>query len=138
MGTMQLRIVIDVPALEAGIAFYTQGLGLTVGRRREGVWVELLGGPAPIDLVAKEEWSGPFPGSNRRRQFNRHWTPVHLDVVVEEIEPAVKRLVDAGAQLERPIEDRGWGKIAGLADPFGHGLCVLAFQGQGYDALADG
>src|SRR5690349_10145154 len=114
---MQLRIVIDVPELEAGVAFYTHGLGLTVGRRYQNAWVELLGGQSPIDLVTKEEFSGPYPGASRRRNFTRHWTPVHLDAVVEDIDVAVKRLTAAGAVLEQPIAERPWGRIAGLADP---------------------
>jgi predicted enzyme related to lactoylglutathione lyase len=135
---MQLRIVVDVPELEAGIAFYTRGLELTVGRRKDSAWAELLGGPCPIDLVAKEEWSGPFPTANRRRSFSRHWTPVHLDVVVDALEPAVQRLTEAGAALDRPIQERPWGRMANLGDPFGHGLCVIEFRGKGYDEVLEG
>jgi uncharacterized glyoxalase superfamily protein PhnB len=47
----------------------------------------------------------------------------------------VERAVSAGARLERPIVVRKWGRMANLADPFGHGLCLLAFQGRGYDEL---
>ena len=30
-----------------------------------------------------------------------------------------------------------WGRIAILADPFGHGLCLLQFSGRGYDTIAE-
>ncbi len=29
-----------------------------------------------------------------------------------------------------------WGKIAMLADPFGHGLCLIQFLNRGYDEIA--
>jgi lactoylglutathione lyase len=29
-----------------------------------------------------------------------------------------------------------WGRIAQLADPFGHGLCLIQFLGRGYDEIA--
>jgi len=38
--------------------------------------------------------------------------------------------------LERPIATYSWGTIAGLADPFGHGVCILQFSARGYDAIA--
>jgi hypothetical protein len=44
--------------------------------------------------------------------------------------------VAAGATLESPPVSHGWGRIAVLADPFGHGLCVLKFLGRGYDEVA--
>jgi hypothetical protein len=37
--------------------------------------------------------------------------------------------------LEAPARDASYGRIAMLADPFGHGFCLLAFNVQGYDAL---
>jgi uncharacterized glyoxalase superfamily protein PhnB len=56
--------------------------------------------------------------------------------VVEEIETAVKEAIAAGAQLEEPIATHKWGKLALMADPFGHGFCFIQFLGQGYDEIA--
>jgi uncharacterized glyoxalase superfamily protein PhnB len=63
--------------------------------------------------------------------------PVHLDVVVENIEAALESAVAAGARLEEPVKAHKWGKLALLADPFGHGLCLVEFVGRGYDEIAD-
>jgi hypothetical protein len=63
---------------------------------------------------------------------------VHLDFVVPDLEAAVKVAVSAGAGLEREPEIHKWGKIALLADPFGHGLCLIEFVGRGYDEIAVG
>jgi uncharacterized glyoxalase superfamily protein PhnB len=71
------------------------------------------------------------------RAYERHWTPVHLDVVVDDVHAAVRRAVGAGAKLEREVEVHAWGRIAILADPFGHGFCLLQLEGRGYDALVD-
>lgn len=133
---MDIRICIDVPDMARAIDFYTQGLGLEPGRRLGDDWVELLGGACPIDLLLNEAGSAPLGDAHpQRRSYARHWTPVHLDFVVPDVDAAAQRLVQLGATLERPPEDRAWGRIAGLADPFGHGIDLLQFRGRGYDEL---
>jgi catechol 2,3-dioxygenase-like lactoylglutathione lyase family enzyme len=130
-----LRICIDVPDLDAGIAFYTRALGLTPGRRNGSHWAELLGAGCPIDLLPSEAGTPPSPGSRAARDYGRHWTPVHLDLVVPELEAAVRRAEEAGARLERELVVRKWGRMANLADPFGHGFCLLEFRGRGYGEI---
>jgi uncharacterized glyoxalase superfamily protein PhnB len=60
---------------------------------------------------------------------------VHLDFVVDDIEAAVARALKAGAVLERPLSTSAWGRLAIMADPFGHGFCFVQFLGRGYDEL---
>ncbi|MES2688300.1 MAG: VOC family protein [Pseudomonadota bacterium] len=132
---MDLRICIDVDNMERAIAFYTGGLGLRTGRRFKNSFTEILGASSPIDLLLNEAGTQPVAGSQAERSYQRHWTPVHLDFVVDDIDTAVTRLVAHGAVLEMPVNDRAWGRIAGLADPFGHGIDLLQFTGHGYDAL---
>jgi uncharacterized glyoxalase superfamily protein PhnB len=122
---MDLRICIDVDDMPRAVAFYTDGVGLRVGRRVGDEFVELLGAGSPIDLLLQHAGTSPVAGHAAVRSYARHWTPVHLDVVVENIDTAVARLVEHGASLEMPPTDRAWGRIAGLADPFGHGLDLL-------------
>jgi predicted enzyme related to lactoylglutathione lyase len=131
-----MLINIDVPDLEKGIAFYTRALGLSIGRRFARDGVELLGAKAPIYLLVKNAGTKPAPGASAR-DYKRHWTPVHLDVVVTDLEAALQRVQDAGATLEQPIQERSWWRMANLADPFGHGFCILQFSAKGYDAIAD-
>ena len=133
---MDIRICIDVNDIERAIEFYTRGLGLRLGRRLRSDWAELLGGPCPIDLLCEQEGSAPLGEAHpQRRDFSRHWTPLHLDFAVDDIEAAVARLAACGAKLERPIQDRKWGRMANMADPFGHGFDLLQFQGSGYDEI---
>jgi predicted enzyme related to lactoylglutathione lyase len=131
-----LRICIDVDDLDRAVAFYTRALGLAPGRRSGDEWVELTGATCPIDLLAKPPGTAALPtGSRGLRDYERHWTPLHLDVVVEDIGAAVSRAVAAGAILEREVVAHPWGRIALLADPFGHGFCLIQFQGRGYDEV---
>ena len=132
----QIRVCVDVNDLERGIAFYTQGLGLRLGRRLGSDWAELLGASSPLDLLAEAAGTAPLGEAKpQRRDYARHWTPVHLDFVVTGIDEVTRRLVALGATLERPIADRRWGRMASLADPFGHGIDLLEFTGRGYDEL---
>lgn len=133
---MDIRICIDVDDLERAIAFYTRGLGLTLGRRLGGDWAEILGGSSPIDLLTSAAGTAPLgEGHAARRSYERHWTPVHLDFVVDDVQAAADRLVAAGAKLERPVQERKWGRMANLADPFGNGIDLLEFRGRGYDEI---
>jgi uncharacterized glyoxalase superfamily protein PhnB len=61
---------------------------------------------------------------------------VHLDFVVEEIEATLDQAVRNGATVEVPVATHNWGRIALLADPFGHGFCIIEFLGRGYDEIA--
>ena len=61
---------------------------------------------------------------------------MHLDFVVDGIDGAVDKARNAGARLEGPVRTNSWGKIAMLADPFGHGICLIEFLGRGYDEIA--
>ncbi|MGE8657773.1 MAG: GNAT family N-acetyltransferase [Achromobacter sp.] len=135
---MRILVNIDVPDLQAAIDFYTRAFGLALHRRLGATGAEMLGAPAPIYLLQKAAGS-PAAGAVRQpRDYARHWTPVHLDVVVDDVDDAVARAVAAGARLEDPAVTHEWGRIAHLSDPFGHGICIMQFLGQGYDALAPG
>lgn len=132
---MNFLVNLDVDDLEKAARFYASAFGLRLGRRFGVFGVEMLGGSAPICLLVKAPGTTSSDTTSQRRSYERHWTPVHLDFVVEEIEPAVQKAVLAGAQLEKPIVARKWGKHALMADPFGHGFCFIQFLGRGYDEI---
>jgi predicted enzyme related to lactoylglutathione lyase len=73
--------------------------------------------------------------STDKRDYGRHWTPVHLDFVVHDIRAAVERALGAGATLEREVKTHAYGHLALLADPWGNGFCLLQFVGRGYDEV---
>jgi predicted enzyme related to lactoylglutathione lyase len=131
---MKLLLNVDVPDVETGVRFYTAAFDLKVGRRFGTDFVELLGWPATVYLLAKD--AGTVGAGGDLQRYSRHWTPVHADIVADDLDIAVERAVGAGAKLEAPPKDAAHEKIAMLADPFGHGFCLLQFNQQGYDALA--
>ena len=131
----QLLVNIDVPDLARAVDFYTKAFGLSVSRRFGDRGAELAGFAAPLFLLCKDAGTKGAPGS--LRSYERHWTPVHLDVVVDDLDSAVKRAVAAGARVEHSARSAIWGKSVELADPFGHGLCLIQFLNRGYDEIAD-
>lgn len=139
----ELLLNIDVPDLEAARRFYVEVLELRVGRRLGDAAIELLGAAVPIYLLLKAEGSAALPQgsgpaqSHAERSYRRHWTPVHIDISVTDIDRARDRALLAGARAEGPVSDHAWGRMALLADPFGHGFCLLQFNAHGYDAIAD-
>ncbi|MBM3650016.1 MAG: VOC family protein [Alphaproteobacteria bacterium] len=132
---MALLLNIDVPDIEAAVRFYTSAFGLKVARRFGDDFVELTGWPATVYLLTKR--AGTVGAGAEPRRYSRHWTPLHLDVVVDDLDAAVARAIEAGAALEAPAKDTPYGRIAMLGDPFGHGFCLLQFNDKGYDALLE-
>lgn len=133
----ELLVNIDVDELEKGIGFYVRGLGLEPGRRLGPQAREMLGAACPIYLLANRGGTRPFAEAASRRDYGRHWTPVHLDFAVEDLEAAVDRALSAGGTLEGQVEERAWGRLARMADPFGNGFCLLQFKGRGYDEIIE-
>lgn len=133
---IELIANIDVDDLSAALAFYVDGLGLTVRRRFGDFGVELSGASSSVFLLVKPAGTTPAPGS-APRDYRRHWTPVHLDFVVDDVDAAAARAVRAGARLEGEVRTHRWGRVAHLVDPFGHGVCLIQFLNRGYDEVAD-
>lgn len=131
-----LLINIDVPDVIAGERFYTAALGLTVGRRLGSDIVELTGCDAPIYLIAKPAGTAIGPAGGDFRRYHRHWSPVHPDFTVDDLDRAIARALAAGATQEGETIDLPYGRQAMFADPFGHGFCLIEFNAAGYDAIA--
>jgi predicted enzyme related to lactoylglutathione lyase len=135
---IELLANIDVENLQLAVDFYSRALGLKVGRRLEAFGaVEMVGASSKIYLLAKASGTASSARPHTERNYSRHWTPVHLDFVVDDLGQAVQRALAAGATLESRSEDQPWGRLAVMADPFGHGFCLLQFTGRGYDEIPD-
>jgi predicted enzyme related to lactoylglutathione lyase len=123
---------IEVSELERGIEFYCAGLGLTLKRRLSPNWVELDGANLPIFLLGNRAPQAELGSRRQPRDFGRHWTPVHLDFIMPDLDAVVTRLTALGATLDREIQAREYGRMANLADPFGNGFDLIEFHGTGY------
>ena len=132
---MRLLLNVDVPDLPQAQAFYTAAFGWTPGRSLGGEVMELIGLDVPLFLLRKG--AGTAGAGTSLREYDRHWTPVHGDLLVDDLDAAVNRALEAGARLEGAVRDAAWGRIAQLADPFGHGWCLIQFTARGYDAIVD-
>ena len=133
---LAVHAYIEVTDAARGIEFYCQGLGLKLKRRLSPRWIELEGANLPIFLLANRPEIADLGAQKARRSYERHWTPVHLDFVVGDLDAAVTRLTALGGSLDRDVRTREYGRIANMADPFGNGFDLIEFSGSGYDAVS--
>ncbi len=132
---IDVHAYVEVSDLDRALAFYVGGLGLHELRRFTPRWVELAGARIPIHLLARPEPEFVAGAATLQRDYVRHWTPVHLDFVVDDLQTAVGRAVAAGGVLDRDIVDHHYWRMANLADPFGNGVDLIEFVEGGYDAF---
>ncbi len=136
---MQLLVNIDVANLEQAIAFYEAALPLRLSRRLfDGQAAELLGASSRLYLLERAEDTAATPAADADadadtnrcvRSYQRHWTPVHLDFVVDDVDAAAQQALNAGAKQELQTETFPWGRLAAFSDPFGNGFCLVQFAG---------
>ena len=117
---MEFSICIDVDDVARAVEFYGRGLGLAVVKQQPD-W-------AQVKLGEQTFWIMKAPAGVQgqiSRDYRRHWTPVHLDFAVEDIDEAVRRAVDAGGKLEGEIQPSPKGALANLSDPSGNGVDLV-------------
>ncbi len=93
-----LLINIDVPELQKGIDFYTKALGLRHTRILfDGTVAEMIhdGAAMRIYLLAEGEATVATREPICLRDYNRHWTPVHMDFVVEDLQTSIESALAA-------------------------------------------
>jgi predicted enzyme related to lactoylglutathione lyase len=103
---ISVSVSVDVPILEDGIRFYGQAFGF-----------EKVAEPYPGVAVLRVEGA--------QLHYDRHWTPVHIDIHVDEFKSALARAINAGAIQEQLFEVPGRPAVAFCCDPFGHGFCLI-------------
>jgi predicted enzyme related to lactoylglutathione lyase len=123
--TTTVSVSIDVPSLAEGLAFYCAAFGFSE-KSRPVPGVAALGGlNVELWLLEKPSGSQPSPSTTDRRRYERHWSPVHLDFQVEDLQAALRRVEALGARREQVFENAEHGSAAFCSDPFGHGFCLL-------------
>lgn len=129
---MNLLINIDIPDLGLAIDFYSKAFGLKLNRMLDDDVAELTGASSIIYLLKKDEGSTWSKYSTATRYYERHWTPIHFDVVVDDIWQATERAVSAGATIETECSEWRESKCITFSDPFGHGFCLIEFERDSY------
>ncbi len=122
---IKISVSIDVSDLKQGEAFYVEALGCEKVRDQGADMVVLSTANCDIYLQEKQAGTQPFEsGEKAKRDYKRHWTPVHLDFLAENIDEIVNKVVQSGGSHEGG-DSGDWGSIAYCADPFGNGFCVI-------------
>ena len=122
---MKVEITIDVDDLEAAVEFYCEGIGLKLVERGK-TW-------ARAELDDQTFWICKFETEQKGstgRNFQRHWTPIHLDFIVKDLDAALACALDAGGRLDRAVqrddpEPLGRCHLANLSDPAGNGIDLI-------------
>ncbi|MEZ5681873.1 MAG: VOC family protein [Erythrobacter sp.] len=127
---MHVVATIDVPDLASGIAFYSDALGISERVRPFPIFVVMTNGDARIGLMQKDEGTRPAPGSSDVRSYARHWTPVHLDFHVKDIDATLAAIQASGGVIEQHAGGGNLPRVAFCCDPFGHGFCVIGPRDQ--------
>jgi predicted enzyme related to lactoylglutathione lyase len=110
--------------LKQAETFYIEALGCKKLRNQsEGMSVIST---ENCDIYLQEKMAGtkPIPSEAVERDYGRHWTPIHLDFLIMNVDDVVKKILQFGGQHEGG-ENGDWGSIAYCADPFGNGFCVI-------------
>lgn len=129
---MNLLVNIDVPELEPAIVFYSSALGLRLNRILDDDVAELHGATCTLYLLRHPPGSSAVHEGSIARDYVRHWTPVHVDFVVDDLVAAASRAEAAGAKRETAgVAWRGSQCIT-YSDPFGNGFCLIAFEHDTY------
>lgn len=129
---MKALINIDVPDLSEAINFYCKAFEFELNRILDDDVAELIGSDSTIYLLQKEAGSTCCSHTSDARSYERHWTPVHLDFVVRDLVGSTQRVLAAGAAQESECVDWRGSKCVSFADPFGHGFCLIEFEGESY------
>lgn len=120
---LKLSISIDVSDLKQAEHFYTEALGCKKLRDQGGMSVISVEN-CDIYLQEKKEGSKAIPNETIERSYSRHWTPVHIDFLTENVDEIVDKILKLGGKHEGG-ESGDWGKIAYCSDPFGNGFCII-------------
>ena len=121
---IRITVSIDVSDLKKAETFYVEALGCKKVRDQGSNMVVLSVENTDIYLLENESGTKPLISSNVVRDYGRHWTPVHLDFICNNVDALVSKILKFGGFHEGG-DSGDWGSIAYCADPFGNGFCVI-------------
>lgn len=120
-----VHVSIDVPDLEAGLRFYGEVFGFREKARPFPTLAILDANNVSVCLHEKAAGSPSASVGSERRRYERHWTPVHLDLHVEDFDAALSQVRARGGAVENELRTQGPKPTAFCSDPFGNGFCVI-------------
>lgn len=120
---IKISVSIDVSNLKKAETFYVEALGCKKVRD-QGDMVVLSVENSDIYLQEKEPGTKPLLSSSVVRDYERHWTPIHLDFLCDNVDELASKILKFGGAHEGG-DSGDWGSIAYCADPFGNGFCLI-------------
>jgi len=121
---MKISVSIDVSNLKKAENFYVEALGCKKVRDQGRDMIVLSVENTDIYLQGKEAGTKPLESSDVVRSYDRHWTPIHLDFICDNVDEIVLKILKFGG-LHEGGDSGDWGSIAYCSDPFGNGFCVI-------------
>jgi len=92
---IKISVSIDVSNLKKDETFYMEALGCKKVRD-QGSMVVLSVENSHIYLQEKEGGTKPLKSSDVVRNYDRHWTPIHLDFLSDKVDEIVAKVVELG------------------------------------------
>ena len=112
---IKISVSIDVSNLKEAETFYVEAIGCKKVRNQGDNMVVLSVENSDIYLQEKEAGTKPLKSSDVVRDYERHWTPIHLDFLCENVDEVVSKVLKLGGTHEGG-ESADWGAIAYCAD----------------------
>ena len=129
-GRPSVHLSIDVPDLDAGLRFYGRVFGFVETARPFPSMAILDAKNLTVCMHAKPAGTPSSEASTDPRRYDRHWTPVHMDLHVRDLDAVIARVRAEGGAVERVFRDVGPRPAAFCSDPFGNGFCVIGERAE--------
>lgn len=120
-----VNVSIDVPDLDQGLLFYGDVFGFVETARPFPGMAIVDANNVTVCMHAKRAGTKPSRAASGKRQYDRHWTPVHLDLHVPDFDAVLEKVKAAGGAIEQEFRDQGPMPVGFCSDPFGNGFCVI-------------
>lgn len=121
----RVNLSIDVPDLEAGLRFYAAVFGFVETARPFPTMAVLDANNVTVCMHAKPAGTTSSATGSELRHYERHWTPVHLDFDVPDLDAVLAKVRAEGGAVENEFRTQGPTPVAFCSDPFGNGFCVI-------------
>ncbi len=120
-----IHISIDVPKLDDAVCFYGDVFGFVETARPFPTMAILDANNVTVCMHEKAAGTQSSTPGKEKRHYERHWTPVHIDIHVEDFDGALEKVRAAGGTVEMEFRNQGPKPAGFCADPFGNGFCVI-------------
>lgn len=120
-----VNVSIDVPNLADGLRFYGDVFGFVETARPFPSMAILDANNVTVCMHEKPSGSKSSSAGTATRHYDRHWTPVHLDLHVRDFDAVLAKVRAGGGAIENEFRTQGPMPAAFCSDPFGNGFCVI-------------